>query len=420
MTGAVIENFIAENDLCLFNNKQATYLHSPTRKYFSLDLAICSPNIYLDFNWSVLDDLHGSDHFPFVIKEIESDPEEHHPRWNLNKANWETFSLLCEETITPDLFKTANDIECFTKTLIDIAEKCIPKTSTNYKRNKPWFNDEVKLAIKKRKSALRTFNKNPTKENLIYTKEMRAKARKTIKTAKRTSWKQYVSKLNSRTPAKKVWDMIQKINGKSKTNKLIHLKSKNGNINTSKKEISSVLGENFQQNSSSSNYSETFQNIKKEKEKLDFSSLNQEKYNLPFNFNELSEALKKSHDTAAGHDQVHYQIIKHLPNKSLESLLHIFNDIWITGKFPKEWNKAIIIPIPKPNKDHTEATNYRPIALTSCLCKTMERMINSRLVWFLESNQLITKYQAGFRKNNCTNDHLVWLGTFFRDGFIKK
>ena len=157
----------------------------------------------------------------------------------------------------------------------------------------------------------------------------------------------------------------------------------------------------------------------KEKEKLDFSSLNQEKYNLPFNFNELSEALKKSHDTAAGHDQVHYQIIKHLPNKSLESLLQILKDISITGKFPEEWNKAIIIPIPKPNKDHTEATKYMSIALTSCLCKTMERMINNRLVWFLESNQLITKYQAGFRKNNCTNDHLVRLETFIRDGFIK-
>ena len=77
--------------------------------------------------------------------------------------------------------------------------------------------------------------------------------------------------------------MIRKITGKSKTNKLILLKSSNGKIDTSKKEISNVLGENFQQNSSSSNYSETFQNIKqeKEKEKLDFSSLNQEKYRPP-------------------------------------------------------------------------------------------------------------------------------------------
>ena len=47
-------------------------------------------------------------------------------------------------------------------------------------------------------------------------------------------------------------------------------------------------------------------------------------------------------------------------------------------------------------------------------------MINDRLVWFLESNQLITKYQAGFRKNNCTNDHLIRLESFIRDAFIKK
>ena len=52
---------------------------------------------------------------------------------------------------------------------------------------------------------------------------------------------------------------------------------------------------------------------------------------------------------------------------------------------PEDWHKAVIIPIPKPGKDKTEATNYRPIALTSCICKTMERMINDRLVWFLES-----------------------------------
>ena len=92
------------------------------------------------------------------------------------------------------------------------------------------------------------------------------------------------------------------------------------------------------------------------------------------------------------------KILKHLPIRTLETLLNILNDIWINWKFPKDWSKATIIPIPKPNKDHTEATNYRPIALTSCLCKTMERMINDMLVWFLESNQPITKFQTGLKK----------------------
>ena len=75
----------------------------------------------------------------------------------------------------------------------------------------------------------------------------------------------------------------------------------------------------------------------------------------------------------------------------METLLNIMNEIWRTGKFPEDWHKAVITPIPKPGKDKTEATNYRPIALTSCICKTMERMINDRLVWFLESNNLKKK-----------------------------
>ena len=82
--------------------------------------------------------------------------------------------------------------------------------------------------------------------------------------------------------------------------------------------------------------------------------------------------------------------------------------------------KATIIPIPKQGKDHTDPSNYRPIALTSCLCKTLERMINNRLIWFLESNGLITDFQCGFRNKRSTVDHLVQLETFIREAFIKK
>ena len=47
-------------------------------------------------------------------------------------------------------------------------------------------------------------------------------------------------------------------------------------------------------------------------------------------------------------------------------------------------------------------------------------MINHRLVWFLESNNLISGNQAGFRKNYSSNDYLVRLEFFIRDAFIKK
>ena len=256
----------------------------------------------------------------------------------------------------------------------------------------------------------------------MHSKLARAKARRTIKDAKRSSWRQYVNKLNSRTPVKKVWDMIRKVSGKNKKSECIHIKSSNGNMCYSTRDISNTLGGNFQKNSSSSNYSQQFQDIKREKERenLNFQSQNNEKCNLPFKLSELKSSLDKSHDTTAGPDDNHYQILKHLPSDALETLLNIMNEIWRTGKFPEDWHKAVIIPIPKPGKDKTEATNYRPIALTSCICKTMERMINDRLVWFLESNNLISGNQAGFRKNCSINDHLVRLESFIRDALLKR
>ena len=140
------------------------------------------------------------------------------------------------------------------------------------KRRNPWFNDECKMAINKSKSALRKVNKNPSRENHMHSKLARAKARRTIKDAKRTSWRQYVNKLNSRTPVTKVWDMIRKVSGKNKKSECVHIKSSNSNKCYSTMQISNALGENFQKKSSSSYYSQQFQDIKvkKERENLRF------------------------------------------------------------------------------------------------------------------------------------------------------
>ena len=50
----------------------------------------------------------------------------------------------------------------------------------------------------------------------------------------------------------------------------------------------------------------------------------------------------------------------------------------------------------------------------------MERMINIRLVWYLEKLKLITPVQSGFRKQRSTTDQLIRLETFIREAFIHK
>ena len=76
-----------------------------------------------------------------------------------------------------------------------------------------------------------------------------------------------------------------------------------------------------------------------------------------------------------------------------------------------------MIPIHKKGKSKTEATSYRPISLTSCVVKLLERIINARLKWFLESEQLLAPQQAGFREHHCTEDQTTYLAQEIEDGF---
>ena len=217
--------------------------------------------------------------------------------------------------------------------------------------------------------------------------------------------------------------MIRKISRKTKSPSYTHLNRMGTDSKaTSKTDIADISGETFCHNSSSFNYSESLRMIKTEQEKvkLNFKSQNNEIYNKEFNLDELVEAIQLSRDSATGPYQIHYQMLKHLPENSLETLWNILNYIWTTGKFPEDWRYATIIPIPKPGKDPAEPNNYRPIALTSCLCKALERIINKRHTWFLKSNNHISRFQSGFRSDHSTTDNLVRLETFIRDAFIKK
>ena len=80
--------------------------------------------------------------------------------------------------------------------------------------------------------------------------------------------------------------------------------------------------------------------------------------------------------SAPGEDAITYEMIKNLPNHVRELLVEMFNKFFKESFFPNEWRRAIIIPILKPGKNPSDPKSYRPIALTSCLCKIFERLLN--------------------------------------------
>ncbi|GBM22447.1 putative RNA-directed DNA polymerase from transposon X-element [Araneus ventricosus] len=113
-------------------------------------------------------------------------------------------------------------------------------------------------------------------------------------------------------------------------------------------------------------------------------------------------------------------MLQHLSDTSLQNLLFLYNRIWQEHSFPSCWQQAIIIPILKPGKEPSDPRNYRPIALTSCLCKLLEKMVNKRLLYYLETNKIFSPFQNGFRQGRCTVDNLLALETEIRNVFIRR
>jgi hypothetical protein len=278
----VLETCLLQSNLCLLNNKSSTYLHPATGSLSSLDLALCDPSLCLDYNWSVYKDLCGSDHYPTILSKPVAMAVNHQKRWKLAKADWASYQDLCSSGLNPTaLIGSTNKFKSFTDTLIQIADKSIPKTSGKRSaKQRLWFAGDCKSAITKRKQALKEFLSNPVQSSLENFRIAKAKARRAIRKAKRDSWRSYISKLNSNTPSKRVWDMVRKISGKAQPAAFHHLVVNNNKVENPQ-EIANTIASTVSVNSSQEQYSKEFQKFKSEQEKrpLKFLSDNSESYN---------------------------------------------------------------------------------------------------------------------------------------------
>lgn len=66
--------------------------------------------------------------------------------------------------------------------------------------------------------------------------------------------------------------------------------------------------------------------------------------------------------------------------------MYLCNKILEDGWIPESWKETLIIPVRKLGKAPGKLTNYRQITLTSCKCKSMERVFNERPVYFLRGD----------------------------------
>ena len=108
-----------------------------------------------------------------------------------------------------------------------------------------------------------------------------------------------------------------------------------------------------------------------------------------------------------GVDGISPKILKETVEQISTPLAHVFNMSLQEGIVPLEWKEANIITLFKKGS-RNKSVNYRPVSLTSVICKLLEAIIGDHMMDFLIKHKLINPSQHGFLKARSCLTNLLW------------
>lgn len=280
---------------------------------------------------------------------------------------------------------------------------------------KPWITPGLLRCMRNRDLMYKKMKKNPNNETLKITfRRYRNFCNNLLKNIKRQYEKDMLTKANGNP--KRLWSAIKSITQTSKktqtANELLCLESNPvRSINTINNYFVNV-GKNLAESLVMSN--DAF--VGREYIKSTKSS---------FVFLETDEAEVESIITnlrsncAVGIDGISTNVLKQFKATLVRPLTYIMNLCISTGVFPDHLKKALVHPIHKSG-DKQNLQNYRPISVLSSLSKILERIMNKRLKGYLESNNLLSDRQYGFRNSRSTDNAVHDLTNYIAESLDKK
>ena len=135
--------------------------------------------------------------------------------------------------------------------------------------------------------------------------------------------------------------------------------------------------------------------------------IRQSMVDVDFSQQQVEDRLAKLNiSKSVGPDNIHPRVLKELKSVISLPLSLIFRTSYATGIVPGDWKSANVTAVHKKS-DKTIADNYRPISLTSIVCKIMEGIISDALVLHMKTNKLFTNKQFGFLKGRSATLQLL-------------
>ena len=389
---------------CILDNYMFQFVHKPTRWRGTntpnvLDLIITKDEFCID-NLEYQSPLGKSDHCVIIFDYICYVPSnmKAKERRNYRKADYESMRKELDTFDWESYLRSDSIDEMWTKFCVkiyDIEQKYVPlvKIGGSKKRQIP-LDKETVTKIKEKNSLSRKFLR--TKDPAVRKKYNRVR-NQVVKLTRRAR-KTYERNLSqeAKSNPKRIW---QYINSKSKT----------------RQGISDLCVDPRDPKSAKTDHDENKANIlaeffssvftvepQEDVPSLEIRSVLHEWSNVSVRSEDIEKILKGlKPDKSPGLDNLQPRLLKELSTELSKPLALIFSRSIQDRRVPEDWKKAKISAIfKKGNK--AMAGNYRPVSLTSIVCKVLERVIRDRIIEHMEMNSLFTSKQYGFMSGRST------------------
>jgi len=409
------------NSLSILNNGSVTRHSRVTGGSSSPDLTICGTTWEEKCQWAVdEEEIGGSDHLPIVITVMTSASHQpilgRAPRWRNNGVNWKKFSEEVDRILTeePPEESLKEKVIRFTSALISAAKIHVRKVKP-CKRKNSWMSPKVRDKIKVR-NTLRRSIKTKRKEWISACTDVTNAKRE----ARQEQWKEVVSSAIGDIDERNMWRLIKSLSGTPDLNSPNEAMVINGKRITSTKKKAELFAQHYA-NVSKLKLSREERRLNLKLKRLLGAKNKDETPYKDFTLSELKKAIAKMRRKGApGPDDIPPSFLKELGPRALSVLLSICNESLRLGVCPQAWMNAIIIPLLKAAKSPSELASYRPVSLTSCVAKILERLFADRLYSEAESKGWFASIQAGFRRGHSCADQILRITQAIEDGFQQR
>ena len=320
---------------------------------------------------------------------------------------------------TQQVLDTMNDDFCnivYTEMETKLKSRTVGLSKSCRKQYKAWWSDELSelwKAVKKAERKMCRKREGNTQENRALFRDARKVFSRAVQRAKRRHWKAQQKQLMDTMHAnpKVFWKEIGKIGIASERGKPLPATviGKDGSELSGEDEVKDAWRDHFQDILNPSITLDAPANIQfagnphvHQQEFLDNSAC----INDDISHQEVYKALLLAkRGKACGSDDIPVEMLSSYMTR--QYLTKLYNSCFKAGMVPQSWNYGVLQPIIKDKSIDTRyLSNYRGITLMDHICKLYSSIINSRLVAWVEENELVHDEQNGFRKKRSCQDQL--------------